>query len=144
MSMLNMTMVPTNHPNPFNPPIGPFPLLFKEVWINDACLTSFCGQALDGPDDSWPKPTFDLCLDVVGQAISQVWAFHEKEPETTIHCTPSVVGLLMQLPPRIKIIADIPESCNGVDECVVTAKHFHTKTVVIRYKSHPNNILSFP
>lgn len=133
MNMLNMTMVPVNPPNPFNPPIGRVPLIFKAVWIsNPPNFTIIDGPALERPEQ-WATPTQGLLVEMVHLAIDCVYSWHEREPELSIHCTQEASETLSDLSSRINITACIPKSNDGINDCFISAKCFHAKTIIIRY-----------
>ena len=128
-----MTMVPVNPPDPFNPPLGRVPLIYKAVWIsNPPNFTIIDGDALRHPEQ-WAKPTHNLLVEMVHLAVDCVSAWHDEQPSISIYCTQKAREVLSEIQDKINIIACLPEAEDGIDDCFVSAKHFDTKTIVICY-----------
>lgn len=132
--MTHLFLTPINHPNPFNPPLVCPPLHYKAVWISKLPLfTVINGAALRHPE-SWVAPTYGLFPELVDEAINVVLYGHAKEPKITIYCTKDAAELINVNRSIVDVLDCLPPSDDLMDEAVISARLFHTRTIIIRYK----------
>lgn len=107
------------------------PKVFKAVWIsNPPNFTIIKGGLLNHPEQ-WSAPTHNLLTEMVHMAVSEVMMWHSKETLVSIICTKDAAEKLC-VGDSVEVVTCL-SSGERTDDVIISASHFHTTTITIRY-----------